>query len=74
MQYLYWLKAMLHLDFGVSFASGYSVLSEIGARIGITLAMNIAAMVLIFYLSLRFGIRSALNGGRTENAIKQLSL
>ena len=74
MQYLYWLKAMLHLDFGVSFASGNSVLSEIGARIGITLAMNIAAMVLIFYLSLRFGIRSALKGGRTENAIKQLSL
>ena len=73
-QYIDWLKSMLRLDFGVSFASGNSVSSEIASRIGITLGMNITAMVLIFFLSLRYGIKSAIKGGKYEEGIKQLSL
>ncbi len=73
-QYIDWLKSILRFDFGISFASGNSVSSEIASRIGITLGMNITAMVLIFSLSLRYGIKSALKGGDYEKGIKQISL
>jgi peptide/nickel transport system permease protein len=73
-QYLMWLKALLHLDFGLSFASGQSVLSEIGSRIGITLGMNLLAMVFVFWIAVKWGVKSALKGGRYEKSIKQLSL
>ncbi|MEA3419961.1 MAG: ABC transporter permease [Campylobacterota bacterium] len=73
-QYLMWLKALLHLDFGLSFASGQSVLSEIGSRIGITLGMNLVAMVFVFMIAVKLGVESALRGGRFENSVKQLSL
>ncbi len=74
MQYLLWLKALVYLDFGVSFASGESVLSEIGSRIGITLIINAVSMVFIFWIALRWGVASVLKGGRYEEGIKQLSL
>ena len=73
-QYLSWLGAMLQLDFGVSFASGNAVIDEIAARIGVTLGINIVSMVLVFFLSFHFGIRSALRGGLYEGTVKQASL
>jgi peptide/nickel transport system permease protein len=73
-QYLRWLGSMLKLDFGVSFASGNAVIDEIAARIGVTLGINLASMVLVFFLSFRFGIRSALRGGLYEETVKQFSL
>ena len=74
MQYLLWLKAIVHLDFGLSFASGQDVLEMIGSRIGITLGMNLVAMVFVFLIAIRWGVNSALRGGRYEESIKQLSL
>jgi len=74
MQYLLWLKALLHLDFGISFASGQSVLSEIGSRIGITLGMNLAAMLFVFLIAVKYGVEAAMRGGKFEKGIKQLSL
>lgn len=74
MQYLLWLKALVHLDFGLSFASGQGVLTEIGSRIGITLGINMVAMVLVFYISIKLGVTSALRGGNFEQGVKQLSL
>jgi len=73
-QYFDWMISMMRLDFGVSFASGNPVIDEIRARIGVTLGINIASMVLVFFLSFRFGIRSALRGGAYETSIKQFSL
>ena len=73
-QYLDWMAAMLRLDFGVSFASGNPVIDEIKARIGVTLGINITSMILVFFLSFRFGIRSALRGGLYEETVKQASL
>ncbi len=73
-QYLSWLGAMLRLDFGVSFASGNAVIDEIAARIGVTLGINIVSMILVFFLSFHFGIRSALRGGAYEGTVKQASL
>ncbi len=73
-QYFLWLKAILHLDFGVSFASGNRVIDEIKSRIGITLTINIVSMIIIFFLAFHFGIKSALKGGKYEKIAKELSL
>ena len=51
----------MQLDFGISFSSGEMVKNEILSRIPITLTINIISMVLIFIISLYFGIKSALN-------------
>ncbi len=74
LQYLLWLKAIVHLDFGLSFASGQEVLDMIGSRIGITLGMNLVSMVFVFLIAIRWGVNSAMRGGRYEQGIKQLSL
>jgi peptide/nickel transport system permease protein len=74
-QYLRWVWAMVHLDFGLSFASGNSVSSEIVSRLPITLTMNVASMFFVFVISLRLGIKAALKRqSPTDKAVKQLSL
>ena len=75
MQFFSWLKALLHLDFGISFASGKAVRDEILSRISITLVMNIISMIFVFILSLYFGIKAALNQEKKyDKIIKQVSL
>lgn len=59
-QFFSWLINILQLDFGISFASGSKVKEEILSRIPITLTINIISMVLIFIISLYFGIKSAM--------------
>ena len=74
-QYISWIWAMLHFDFGISFASGKSVTSEIMDRIGITLGINLTSMVIVFLLSLYVGIKSAIKQDSFfDRLIKQLSL
>ncbi len=74
-QYLDWLWAMAHFDFGVSFASGKSVTAEIMDRIGVTLGINIPSMVLTFALALFLGIKAAMSeGSLLDKIIGQLSL
>lgn len=60
-QFFSWIISILQLDFGISFSSGEMVKNEILSRIPITLTINIVSMVLIFIISLYFGIKSALN-------------
>ena len=60
-QFFSWISSILQLDFGISFASGEMVKDEILSRMPITLILNIVSMVLIFVISLYFGIKSALN-------------
>ena len=60
-QYFSWLWAIVQLDFGISFSSGVMVKDEILDRIPITLTINLISMLLIFIISLYFGIKSALN-------------
>lgn len=74
MQFIAWFQAMLRLDFGISFASGKAVRDEILSRLPITLLMNVVSMVLVFVLSLYFGIRSAMKRGSYDSVIKQFAL
>ncbi|MDR3162515.1 MAG: ABC transporter permease [Helicobacteraceae bacterium] len=59
-RYFSWLLALTRLDFGISFSSGKSVQSEIVSRIGVTMAISLVSMSVIFAVSLWWGIRSAL--------------
>jgi len=74
-QYLRWVWAMLHLDFGLSFASGKAVTEEIVSRLPITLTINLVSMFFVFFISLWLGMKAALKQHSLEDkAIKQLSL
>jgi peptide/nickel transport system permease protein len=74
-QFFSWIKNMLCLDFGISFASGQSVRDEILNRLGITIFLNLTSMFFIFIISLYFGIKSALKKDtKTDKFIKFLSL
>jgi len=75
MQFFAWLKAILQLDFGISFASGKTVRTEILQRLPITLLMNVISMVFVFFLSIYFGIKSAMKQSLTyDKSIKQVAL
>jgi len=59
-QYLKWLKNMLMLDFGRSFApDSRPVLDKILERIPITLLINVLSMILIFAVAIPLGVMSA---------------
>lgn len=74
-QYVSWIKALLALDFGISFSSGKSVKDEIIERLPITLIINVVSMALIFFISIFLGIKSATtNDKKNDFFIKQLSL
>jgi peptide/nickel transport system permease protein len=74
-QYLSWINSILHLDFGISFASGKPVRDEILSRIGITLTINIISMIFIFAISIYFGIKAALKQGSLfDKTLQQFSL
>ncbi len=74
-QFFSWITALLHLDFGISFASGQMVKNEILSRVPITLTINIISMFLIFVISLYLGIKAALQkDSKLDKAVGQLSL
>ena len=74
-QYFNWIKALIHFDFGISFASGKPVIEEIKERIGVTLGINIVSMLFIFAISFFAGIYSAIReGSLLDRLIKNLSL
>jgi len=59
-QYLLWLKGVLHLDFGTSFVSKLPVAHELFAKLPATIELAVAAFVLILGISMPLGIISAL--------------
>lgn len=74
-QFFSWIFSILNLDFGISFASGVKVKDEILSRINVTLTINIISMLLIFIISLYFGIKAAMSqNGFFDRFTKQLSL
>jgi peptide/nickel transport system permease protein len=74
-QFFSWFKAMLQLDFGISFASGKAVRDEILERLPITLLMNVISMIFVFILALYWGIKSAMKQSTVyDKSVKQLAL
>ena len=74
-RYASWLSAIIGLDFGISFSSGKTVREEILSRLPVTLAISLVSMVLVFALSLYWGIRSALAQSTWRDRFyKQLAL
>ncbi len=74
-QFFSWITALVHLDFGISFASGKEVRDEILSRLPITLIINVISMFLIFVISIYFGIKSAFKQDQFfDRALKQFSL
>jgi len=75
MQFVSWLNALVHLDFGISFASGKMVKDEILSRLPITLIINITSMVFVFVISIYFGIKSAFRqNSKYDKMTKNISL
>ncbi len=74
-QFFSWIWALLHFDFGISFASGKAVKDEILSRIPITLIINLISMVFVFIISLYLGIKSAMHQDMFfDRVIKRFSL
>lgn len=74
-QFFSWIYSILQLDFGISFTSGEKVKEEILSRIPITLTINVVSMILIFIISLYFGIKSAMKKNSIfDRFTNQLSL
>ncbi len=74
-QYFSWVWALLHFDFGISFASGKSVGDEILSRLPITLIINVISMILVFIISLYLGIKLALKQDSVlDRGLKQFAL
>ncbi len=74
-QFFSWIWALLHLDFGISFASGKAVKEEILSRIPITLIINVISMVLVFVISLWLGIKAAMRqDSGFDRMLKRFSL
>lgn len=59
-QYLLWLKGVLHLNFGTSFVSKLPVAQELFTKLPATIELAVAAFVLILGISMPLGIISAL--------------
>lgn len=63
-QYLKWLRNMLMLDFGTSFApDGRPVIDKILERIPITIFINVVALLLILAIAIPIGVSSAVKQG-----------
>lgn len=62
-QYLDWLKRLVHFDFGVSFMDSRSVMEKILERLPITLAIEFVSLVLILLIGIPIGVSSAIKEG-----------
>jgi peptide/nickel transport system permease protein len=63
-QYLKWLRNIIMLDFGTSFApDGRPVLDKILERIPITIFINVVALLLILAIAIPIGVSSAVKQG-----------
>jgi peptide/nickel transport system permease protein len=74
-QYLSWIGGILHGDFGQSLASHESVTSYISSRLGNSLALALAALVLIIPISVVLGTLAGVKRGRSaDHAVSAVSL
>ncbi len=73
-QYLRWVGGMLRGDFGVSMITGRPVIERINERLGNTLILSVAALILALVVSIPVGVYSAVRRGKAfDNAATVLS-
>ena len=63
MQYANWIKRLVKFDFGKSFVDERPVIKKIAERLPITILINFLSILLIFFLSIHIGIKSAIDRG-----------
>ncbi|MDL2260349.1 ABC transporter permease [Deltaproteobacteria bacterium OttesenSCG-928-K17] len=74
-QYFDWLGRLVKLDFGLSFSPDRRpVLDKIAERLPVTLALNVASMVIILMISVPIGIISAVRAGGLFDRISTVIL
>ena len=74
-QYIDWITNIFTFNFGISFVTGNAVIDEISKRIGITISMNLVALIFVFALSIWLGIKAAIHYEQKEDyLIRQFSL
>src|SRR4051794_4919904 len=74
-QYLNWLVAALHGDFGYSIATGHSIADEVVPRIGPTLWLMGCALVITIFVGIPLGVLSAVRQySRLDYSLTGLSL
>ena len=75
MRYLHWLGNALTGDLGVSLRTGKPIAQEFAERIPVTMALMAGGGVLVFFISLGFGIAGAVsNGGIIDRLLHGLAL
>jgi peptide/nickel transport system permease protein len=74
-QFAVWMGQLLHGDLGVSLLSGTPVLSMIGQRIGPTVALALATIVLTILVAVPLGVIAAKRRGKLlDRAVMTLSV
>lgn len=68
-QYLHWLRHMLHFDFGQSVFDGYPVVDYIRSGLPNTLELAFAAILVAIVIGVPLGIVSALRRGTPVDAV-----
>jgi len=62
-QYFNWLGKLLRFDFGRSFIDNRPVARKIMERLPVTIVINVLALIVILFLSIPIGVKSALRRG-----------
>jgi peptide/nickel transport system permease protein len=73
-QYRHWLAGLFQGDLGQSFFTGQPVLSTLGIRFPVTLALMVLSLVLTVGLSVLIGVVSAVRGGWPDRVLQILSV
>lgn len=73
-QYWDWLSHALQGDFGLSYFTGESVKSAIGARLGVTLSVVLVALLLTAVIGVALGVWAATRGGVVDRFAQGASL
>jgi peptide/nickel transport system permease protein len=74
-QYWSWITGVVHGDLGRSILTNDTVVNEIQSRIGVTVELNLGAIVLAVLIGIPLGVLAALKRGRsTDRAFVALSV
>lgn len=73
-QYRHWLAGLFQGDLGQSYFTGQPVVSTLGIRFPVTLALMVLSLVLTVVASVLIGVASAVRGGWPDRLLQVLSV